>query len=163
MTLVMHDAYISMQFDATEAKWASSDGSQLSAGKYKIDSGYSFTATQPFYCAQPSNTTLSTSVTITTYDANRNVVESSLAVSSDVTSCDEDLTLDACVNHNDRVNYGSNNYMESAVRQYLNGTSLNWWSPKTKWDLKPSNENSKPFAKGIDPAFMAILSTENKL
>ena len=38
LTLVMHDAFISMQFDAQEAKWAAADGSQLPAGKYKISS-----------------------------------------------------------------------------------------------------------------------------
>ena len=164
LTLVMHDAFISMQFDAQEAKWAAADGSQLPAGKYKISSTLSFTATQPFYCAKPSNTTLSTSVTVTTYGANRAAVESSLAIVEDVTDCDGDLTASGCENHNDRVNYGSNNYLESAIRQYLNGTVTgNWWSPQTKWDLRPSNYSGTPFKHGIDPAFLDILSDENKV
>ena len=163
LTLVMHDAFISMQFDAQEAKWAAADGSQLPAGKYKISSTLSFTATQPFYCAKPSNTTLSTSVTVTTYGANRTSVESGLAIVADVTDCDGDLTASGCENHNDRVNYGSNNYMESAIRQYLNGTGSGWWSPQTKWDLRPSNHAGTPFMHGIDPAFLDVLSTENKV
>ena len=163
LTLVMHDAFISMQFDAKEAKWAASDGSQLPAGKYKISSTLSFTATQPFYCAAPSNTALSTSVTVTTYGANRAQVETGLAIVEDVTDCDGDLTASGCENHNDRVNYGSNNYMESAIRQYLNGTGAGWWSPQTKWDLRPSNYSGTPFMHGIDPAFLDILSEENKV
>ena len=163
LTLVMHDAFISMQFDAAEAKWAAADGSQLPAGKYKISSTLSFTATQPFYCAKPSNTTLSTSVTVTTYGANRASVESGLAIVADVTDCDGDLTATGCENHNDRVSYGSNNYMESAVRQYLNGTASGWWSPQTKWDLRPSNHAGVPFMHGIDPAFLDVLSTEDKI
>ena len=162
LTLVMHDAFISMQFDAAEAKWAAADGSQLPAGKYKISSTLSFTATQPFYCAAPSNTTLSTSVTVTTYGANRAAVESNLAIVADVTDCDGDLTESGCENHNDRVNYGSNNYLESAIRQYLNGTSAGWWSPQTKWDLRPSNYSGTPFMHGIDPAFLDIVSDGDK-
>lgn len=163
LTLVMHDAFISMQFDAQEAKWAAADGSQLPAGKYKISSTLAFVATQPFYCARPSNTTLSTSVTVTTYGANRAAVESNLAIVADVTDCDGDLTESGCENHNDRVNYGSNNYMESAIRQYLNGTANGWWSPQTKWDLRPSNYSGVPFKHGIDPAFLDILSTPDDL
>lgn len=163
ITLVMHDAFISMQFDAQEAKWAAADGSQLPAGKYKISSTLAFVATQPFYCARPSNTTLSTSVTVTTYGANRATVESGLAIVDDVTDCDGDLTASGCENHNDRVNYGSNNYMESAIRQYLNGTANGWWSPQTKWDLRPSNYSGVPFKHGIDPAFLDILSTPEDL
>lgn len=163
LTLVMHDAFISMQFDASEAKWAAADGSQLPAGKYKISSTLAFVATQPFYCARPSNTTLSTSVTVTTYGANRATVESGLAIVADVTNCDGDLTASGCENHNDRVNYGSNNYLESAIRQYLNGTGAGWWSPQTKWDLRPSNYSGVPFAHGIDPAFLEVLSAEDKV
>ena len=163
ITLVMHDAFISMQFDAQEAKWAAADGSQLPAGKYKISSTLSFTATQPFYCAKPSNVSLSTSVTVTTYGANRATVESGLAIVADVTDCDGDLTATGCENHNDRVSYGSNNYMESAIRQYLNGTANGWWSPQTKWDLRPSNHSGVPFMHGIDPAFLDILSPNDKV
>jgi len=163
ITLVMHDAFISMQFDAQEAKWAAADGSQLPAGKYKISSTLSFTATQPFYCAKPSNVSLSTSVTITTYGANRATVESGLAIVADVTDCDGDLTATGCENHNDRVSYGSNNYIESAIRQYLNGTANGWWSPQTKWDLRPSNHAGVPFKHGIDPAFLDILSPNDKV
>ena len=163
LTLVMHDAFVSMQFDAAEAKWAAADGSQLPAGKYQISSTLSFTATQPFYCARPSSTTLSTSVTVATYGANRASVESGLAIVEDVTDCDGDLTASGCENHNDRVNYGSNNYMESAIRQYLNGTASGWWSPQTKWDLRPSNYSGVPFKHGIDPAFLDILSTPDDL
>ena len=163
ITLVMHDAFISMQFDAQEAKWAAVDGSQLPAGKYKISSTLSFTATQPFYCAKPSNVSLSTSVTVTTYGANRATVESGLAIVADVTDCDGDLTATGCENHNDRVSYGSNNYMESAIRQYLNGIANGWWSPQTKWDLRPSNHAGVPFKHGIDPAFLDILSPNDKV
>ena len=163
MTLVLHDAFGSMQFDAAEAKWAAADGSQLPAGKYKISSTLAFVATQPFYCAKPSNTTLSTSVTVTTYGANRATVESGLAIVADVTDCDGDLTATGCENHNDRVSYGSNNYMESAIRQYLNGTANGWWSPQTKWDLRPSNHSGVPFMHGIDPAFLDILDTADKV
>lgn len=163
LTLVMHDAFISMQFDAQEAKWAAADGSQLPAGKYKISSTLAFVATQPFYCARPSNTTLSTSVTVTTYGANRATVESGLAIVADVTNCDGDLTASGCENHNDRVSYGSNNYLESAIRQYINGTGAGWWSPQTKWDLRPSNHAGVPFKHGIDPAFLDILSTPEDL
>ena len=56
--------------------------------------------------------------------------------------------------------YGSNNYGESAFRQFLNakGAANTFWTPQTKFDRPPSWQTSLPgWMNGMDEDFLAVL------
>ena len=66
-----------------------------------------------------------------------------------------------CLN---RIRYGSNNWAESSLRQWLN-TDKNggeWWEPKTVFDRIPNEINMDGFLKGLDPAFVNIIGEVTK-
>ena len=59
-----------------------------------------------------------------------------------------------------RVAEGSNNYKESAIRQFLNSSSAagSVWSPQTKYDRPPLEVASLAgFMKGLDDDFLSIV------
>lgn len=61
--------------------------------------------------------------------------------------------------------YGSNNYEQSSIRQWLNSaeTSGKWWKPQTEYDKPiPSVEYMDGFLLGIDKSFVNVL-TKNEL
>lgn len=78
-------------------------------------------------------------------------------------------TLGVELNHPQRVYAGSNNYMESNIRQYLNSegeAGIEWWQQKTKYDRHPSwFEESDAFAAGFmqgwDLSFIVGVATVN--
>jgi hypothetical protein len=64
------------------------------------------------------------------------------------------------LNHVHRVSYGSNNYKESAIRQFLNSSSKvgSVWTPQTKFDRPPTWITSADgFIKGLDESFVSVL------
>ena len=69
-------------------------------------------------------------------------------------------TLGVELNHPQRVAYGSNNYKESAIRQFLNSSSEagSVWTPQTKFDRPPSWVSSLAgFAGGFDDDFLSVI------
>ena len=67
----------------------------------------------------------------------------------------------ANVNHIHRAIMGSNNYKESALRQWLNsdGAAGTFWTPQTVFDRPPSWEtNTAGFINGLDADFLAVIS-----
>ncbi len=99
---------------------------------------------------------------ITTYDDDRRTaIESSLTVESIETGVD---TLTP-VNHHQRCRYGSNNYLESAIRQWLNSEDDSFaWKPMTKYD-RPSTAapyTGPGFLKLLDPDLVAVLGAVDK-
>lgn len=62
-----------------------------------------------------------------------------------------------------RVRYGSNNYKESAIRQWLNSTAEagSVWAPQTKFDRPPEwhtgNKAIAGFMNGMDADFLAAI------
>jgi len=99
---------------------------------------------------------------ITTYAANRtSVVESGLNVTP-IESGADTLTP---VNHHQRCRYGSNNYVESAIRQWLNsGADAFVWTSKTNFD-RPSTGapyTGAGFLKLLDPDLVAVLGAVDK-
>ena len=61
--------------------------------------------------------------------------------------------------------YGSNNYEQSAVRQWINSAeaSGNWWKPQTEYDAPIANLNYMDgFLYGIDKGFVDVVF-ENEL
>ena len=54
--------------------------------------------------------------------------------------------------------YGSNNWQESAIRQWLNSDAASgWWQRQTIFDMAPSYAGVAGFLNGIDPDFAAAL------
>lgn len=177
MTIQMHDCYKALQFDAVEALYYAEE--ELPAGTYNFSllAGYDvaygggktfyFTLTQPV----PAGGQIlfpwgyqiqSDAVKIATY-ADR---ITTTAIESDipVTEGDDGTPL-APTNHTHRVRYGSNNYSESAIRQWLNSEAPagEAWTPQTIYDRPPSWVNSEAgFLNGIDADFLAAIGAVTK-
>lgn len=62
----------------------------------------------------------------------------------------------ANMNHSHRIRYGSNNWKESAVRQWLNSAAAanEWWHPQTIFDRPPNYANQPGFLAGFDDDFI---------
>ena len=63
------------------------------------------------------------------------------------------------MNHSHRLRYGSNNYGESAMRQYLNSNAAAnaWWQPSNIFDRPPSHANVAGFVNGLPADFVDVL------
>lgn len=72
----------------------------------------------------------------------------------------KDLYINGDINTIQRSRYGSNNYKESAIRQYLNasGAANTYWQSQTKFDRIASYVTTTPgFAAGFDDDFLAAV------
>ena len=109
-----------------------------------------------------------TSGTVTTYDAAGAVLESGLAVTAGSGGTALGTASNAkadCVNTIGTFNsvmrrgYGSNNWAESAARQWLNSSAAanGWWQRQTIFDMIPSYANKAGFLAGLDPDFVDAL------
>lgn len=108
-----------------------------------------------------------TGATITTYNADGSVLETGIVVTaaSGGTSLGTASNAKAdCVHTVGRFNsimrraYGSNNWQESAIRQWLNSDAASgWWQRQTIFDMAPSHASVAGFLNGIDPDFAAAL------
>ncbi len=169
LTLQAHDCIGNVQFDAPEALYYAEE--ELPAGEQVFtDSGgdkYKFTTTLPVPSGGqivlggwPSEGYVAT--TATTYAADRiTIIESGITVIPTDTGAD---TLTE-VNNRSRCRYGSNNYVESAIKQWLNSeaTSFNW-VPKTNFDRPPTGApyTGAGFLKLLDPELVSVLGAVDK-
>ena len=65
-----------------------------------------------------------------------------------------------------RKSSGSNNWLESGIRQWLNsdGDAGTWWEAKTDYDVKPSYASSTAgFLKGLDAEFLSTVGEVSKI
>lgn len=63
------------------------------------------------------------------------------------------------LNHIHRTRYGSNNYLQSGIRQYLNADSTaGWWKPQTVFDRPPSNYTSAGKLTRLNSDFLNVLA-----
>lgn len=107
--------------------------------------------------------------TWTTYDASGNTIESGLTctLGSEGTNLGTVSVAAANVaetigklNSTHRNGFGSNNYKESNIRQWLNGASASgWWTKQTVFDLPPSYTSRKGFLSGLSTDFQTALCT----
>lgn len=169
MTLQAHDCILNVQFDAPEALYYAEE--ELPAGEQVFtDSGgdkYKFTTTLPVPSGGqivlggwPSEGYVAT--TATTYAADRiTIIESDITVIPTDTGAD---TL-AEVNNRSRCRYGSNNYVESAIKQWLNSEATSFkWVPKTNFDRPPTGApyTGAGFLKLLDPELVSVLGAVDK-
>lgn len=175
MTLMTRDVILAMQFDERETFYHAD--SELSAGTYCFTlptaysswaaGTYSFTLSN----ALPKGGVLGingnastplTSLSVTAY-VDRTFDFSSELVS--ISSGGSGISLGTFgveLNHVSRVAYGSDNYKESALRQYLNSSKStgNVWSPQTKYDRPPSwVKVHAGFLTDFDDDFISVIGT----
>lgn len=167
LTLQAQDCIMNCQFDAPEALYYAE--TELTAGTHIFTLNalqYSFITTktvpaggQVVGSAWSGNTYIPTA--ITTYAADRTtVIESGLVVTS-ATGTD---TLTPINNHA-RCRYGSNSYIESAIKQFINSSATTFaWTPKTGYDRPPSGApfTGGGFLKLLDPELVSVIGAVDK-
>lgn len=62
-------------------------------------------------------------------------------------------------NHIHRARYGSNNYAQSGIRQYMNATTTNWWTPQTIFDRRHNLNSSTGILGTLNTDFVNVLAT----
>ena len=177
MTLQMHDVIYGRQMDNTEALYYCATG--LAAGTYHFTlladydatygggKTYQFTTTKAVpaggvvmfpwgYQVQASATKISTYESRTATTALETVAVTEGSGGTNLGTADGKTEN---MNHTHRIRYGSNNWAESAARQWLNSDAAAgaWWNPQTIFDRPPSYASSAGFLNGFDAAFVAAL------
>lgn len=175
MTIMQHDVLAGMQFDAPEAMYYAE--TQLEAGTYNftistyenwVGGTYQFTLTSPVpvggqicVTGQPpyqGSITLATVKTYSSCTSTTPIETATIMEGSGGTSLG--IYGEGALNHTHRVAYGSNNYKESAVRQFLNSSAAtgNVWTPQTEFDRPPSwVTTSAGYKAGLDQDFLAVV------
>ena len=181
MVLLMHHCYNGVAVDAAEALVYCPNG--LAAGAYSFtvknqawytadnDKDYYFTLTQ----AVPEGGQLVLAITHNAAMEGKSIKSYASATSTDVI---ETATLSATpiagatslgntdgqsenVNHMHRAIMGSNNYKESAIRQWINSKAPKntWWTPTNVFDRPVGYTTSHGLLHGMDSDFLAVVGT----
>lgn len=184
MTIEMKNVYslasgagMGVQFDSAEALYYAADG--LAAGTYNFtlladyDVEYgggktlSFTLTNPvpaggvimfvwLYHKQSTDTDIKIYASNTSTSSIDTVPVTEGADGTALGTADGAGAL----NHTHRIRYGSNNYAQSAVRQWLNSDAAAGavWAPQTKFDRPPSWVTTyNGFMHGLPADFLAVV------
>ena len=188
MTLQLHDCFpTTIQFDAPEAFYYAENGLEAGTYHFTIDStydatyndltSYQFTLTQAVPAGGQltfpwgSNVNASTIKVNSFASATSTTAIEQVAVSEGTDGANLG-TLTAAgdfannLNSIHRVRYGSNNYKESAIRQWLGSSAEagSVWTPQTKFDRPPSWVSTVDgFVNGMDSDFLAVLGNVTKV
>lgn len=173
MTLMCHSNLAGIQFDSPEAFYYADNG--LVAGDYNftipktysswVAGTYQFTLTQSLpqggqLCISGRADEAITSKKVVSYASRTDTVAIESVV---ITSGNGGVNLGTFgeeLNHTERISYGSNNYKESALRQFLNSSAKagSVWFPQTKFDRPPSWATSLDgFIDGLDKDFLDVV------
>ena len=176
MTLMCHDLLPSMQIDSREAFYTNTSSNLMAPGTYNFTittsynswkaGTYQFTTSQPIVPngqlaieGPPSSEITNSVVTLYSGPTSTDAMESVVITSgSGGTSLG---TLGIELNTAGRCAYGSNNYKESAIRQFLNSTAEagKVWTPQTKFDRPPAwAKTTAGFMAGLDDEFLSVVS-----
>ena len=184
MTLQLHDCLQGTQYDAPEALFYCETA--LAAGTYNFTllagydatygggKTYQFTLTKEVpaggqitfpwnWNTQASTTKVSTYKSRTDTAAVETVGVTEGTGGTNLGTADGKTTN---MNHSHRIRYGSNNWVESAMRQYLNSDKAagSVWTPQTKFDRPPSwNASTAGFMNGLDADFLAVIGKTTKV
>ncbi len=170
MTLQLHDCFpTNMQFDADEAFYYAENG--LAAGTYHFvvsDTSYQFTLDNAvpvggqLFLNWSANTPTSISVCATvggaTEGSSISVTQGAQGTALGTITDDGDFTNN--INSLARARYGSDNYKESAIRQWLNSSASagSVWTPQTNYDRPPLwASDMEGFLNGLDADFLAVV------
>jgi hypothetical protein len=164
LTIQSHDCLLSAQFSAPQALYYAETSLPAGQHRFTLDNvQYTFTTSQivpargqVFISGWETDGYVPTA--ITTYAADRIMaIETGLVV----TQSAEVDTLSP-VNHHQRCRYGSNNYVESAIKQWLNSEASTFeWVSKTNYD-RPSTYSGGGFLHQLDPELVAVLGAVDK-
>ena len=176
MFLLMHSVIYSKQFDAVEALFYAEEG--LPAGTYHFtiqnydasyggDKTYQFTLTQALPAGGqivldwPYNQQL-LGRSVKTYASSTSTTQIEAATLSEGDGGTDLGTTDGTsenLNHIHRARYGSNNYKESAIRQWINSAAVAnaWWAPTNIFDRPASYANLPGLLHGMDSEFLAVV------
>lgn len=177
MTCRFKELFPTLQFDAPEAFYYADEAIPAGAYKFTITTTYSSWAAGTYtftlanalpkggqLCISGNAGTALTSLKVVAY-ASRTTTTATEQVNIESGSTGTDLgALGNTLNHPQRVSYGSNNYKESAIRQFLNSSAAagSVWSPKTKYDRPPTWAASQAgFLTGFDAEFLAVVGEVN--
>jgi hypothetical protein len=173
MTLLCHDGIIHTEIDGAEAFYYAEN--ELPAGTYNftLDTTYNswaagtyqFTLTKALpkggqLCISGDASSGLTSRKVQVYDDQLSTIlteDSNITVGNNGTSLG---TFGIELNDTSRIIYGSNNYKESAIRQFLNSSAESGkvWTPQTKFDRPPTRIGSMAgFMKGFDVDFLSVV------
>lgn len=173
MTVMCHDIIGVVQFDGSEAFYYAEN--ELPMGTYNVTldetyaswvaGTYQFTLTKVLpaggqLCISGASNVAMTERNITSYQ-NRTTTNAIETVAITVGKGGTSLgTFGKELNNIRRVPYGSNNYKESAIRQFLNSSAKvgEVWTPQTKFDRPPSwMTNLAGFVGGLDEGFLSVI------
>lgn len=177
MTLLMHACNNGRMVDNTEALYYCATA--LAAGTYHFtllasyDTEYGGGKTLQFVLSQPvpaggvlmfpwAWNTQSTATQVSSYASRESTtpIESvGVVEGSGGTNLGTADGTTANMNHTHRIRYGSNNWRESAVRQWLNSAAPanEWWHPQTIFDRPPNYANQPGFLAGFDGDFLGAV------
>lgn len=175
MTLMCHDVVCGVPFDASEASYYVE--SDLPAGSYCVElpSGgellplgrYSFTLSSnvskgSLICISPGGDLhTANSYVVRVYSGAKETEYLQQVFADHNVPYGTYLGVTRVeLNDQNRRYFGSNNYKESAVRQFLNGSGEDgsFWKPQTKFDMFPSEYASLDgFLKGLDEEFLSVV------
>lgn len=170
-----------MQFDAPEAFYYAENG--LTAGDYyfTIDSAYDTAhndlSAYGFTLAEAvpaggvltfnwTTNTMASAAKVYAYSSSEStapIMSVSVSESASGTNLGElknAVQSELNLNGVNRIRYGSNNYKESAIRQWLNSDKPagQVWSPQTPWDRPPVwAATADGFMRGMDADFLATI------
>lgn len=166
LTIQTRDCLMNCQWDAPEALYYAATALAPSKHIFEIDSGkYEFTTTLEV----PEGG----QVYVYSWDDNYIPLKARTYAADRVTVIEDDITVSTStdsptfnpVNHQQRVRYGSNNYLESNIRDWLNSEADQYiWTPKTNFD-RPSTGapyTGPGFLKLLDPELVAVIGKANK-
>lgn len=182
LTLQLHDCFPTvMQFNAPEAFYYAETAMPAGTYCFTIDStydatyndltSYQFTLTQAVpaggqLCFGWTYNTQASAAKVTSYASTTSTTTIEQVAVSEGADGTNLGTLTAAgdfannLNSIHRVRYGSNNYKESAIRQWLgsNAAAGSVWTPQTNFDRPPSwAANTAGFMNGMDADFLAVL------
>lgn len=187
LTLQLHDCFPTvLQFDASEAFYYAENGLEAGTYHFAIDStydatyndltSYQFTLTQAVPAGGQLTFPWNSRANASTIKVNSFASATSTTAIEQVsvtegTDGQELGTLAAAgdfinnLNSIHRVRYGSNNYKESAIRQWLSSSAAagSVWTHQTKFDRPPSWVSTVDgFMNGMDSDFLAVLGNVTK-
>lgn len=181
LTLQTHDCVAELQYDAAEALY--SQDTVLPAGTYyfcvtshtwhSADVGKNFCFTlsndvpaggQIVITMRYNDTFDGRSINIYSSGQSAEVIETTTLAAGDsgVFLGNVGNAVNGNFNSVHRLSLGSNNYNESALRQWINSDKKTGqvWSPQSKWDRPPAwATNTAGFLNGLDPDFINVVGS----
>jgi len=168
LTIQAHNCLLNVQFDKPEALYYAT--AELAAGAYTFKEGavdYTFTLTQPIPAGgQAVLTWAGTPTAIPTEIKTYPTKLSTTAIETIAVTAGATGTALTPLNDLNRARYGSNNYKESAIKQWLNSSEASFtFAAQTNYDRPPTDApfTGAGFLNLLDADLVAVLGNVNKV